>query len=480
MNGLTITVKESGWLQVGHRHPTDAAAQEILLASKLGISVCTHLTRFFRFVSSRIGEGAQKSRGLKRVGKVMRYIDSGARDPGQAVASWLGEVLTPDVCALSFQTGFFSADGLVPFRETLERLRDEDLPIVAAVGSNRGATLGEDIEVLSNMIGVPRDRAKLGVVSFSGGLFHPKTYHLRRVDGSQAAYVGSANLTPQGIGALHVEAGIIQDTAEGDAPNILNEIENGVRHWFEDGAEGVEVITGVDDIARIVEEGTLSAKPPPRGPVVAPAETGPKGPVKPSLTPLIVFPGVRLPATSDDSEADEVPIVPAVDTDAAAPAVAHAEAAEEADRLALIAEIPKAGSRWKQANFDLNTFRKFFQVEPGSHESVSLTHVNSLGVPGDLEHRPCVAVRSQNYRFELDAASGIPYPNDGRPIGVFLRTDHRTFFYHLLLPTSDGFDQVEKFLRANYEGRADRVKRIVVNAERLRNAWPECPIWNVT
>jgi hypothetical protein len=41
-------------------------------------------------------------------------------------------------------------------------------------------------------LGLPRQNACLGIVRYDQGFFHPKTYHLRRSDGSQCAYVGSA------------------------------------------------------------------------------------------------------------------------------------------------------------------------------------------------------------------------------------------------------------------------------------------------
>ncbi len=33
----------------------------------------------------------------------------------------------------------------------------------------------------------------------------------------------------------------------------------------------------------------------------------------------------------------------------------------------LIAEIPRSGNRWKQANFDIDTFQNFFGATPGDN-----------------------------------------------------------------------------------------------------------------
>ena len=54
----------------------------------------------------------------------------------------------------------------------------------------------------------------------------------RRNDGSQAAYVGSANLTPAGIGGQNVEAGLIIDTRQGNFPAVLDAVAGSVNSWF--------------------------------------------------------------------------------------------------------------------------------------------------------------------------------------------------------------------------------------------------------
>src|SRR6185436_16305235 len=99
---------------------------------------------------------------------------------------------------------------------SLRRLATANLPAHVLVGSNDGDTLQADIAQLFALMGLPRTGAQLGVVSYGGAFYHPKTYHLRRDDGSQAAYVGSANLSLAGVGSLHVEAGLIVDTRDGD------------------------------------------------------------------------------------------------------------------------------------------------------------------------------------------------------------------------------------------------------------------------
>ncbi|SKB84784.1 hypothetical protein SAMN05660916_02955 [Arthrobacter sp. 31Cvi3.1E] len=145
----------------------------------------------------------------------------------------------------------------------------------------------------------------------------------------------------------------------------------------------------------------------------------------------------------------------------------------------LIAEIPKSGNRWAQANFDLENYVGFFGASAGSQRRISLHHVDSDGVVGEVESRPSVEVASQNYRFELAAARGRAYPENGAPIGVFFRLSTGEFLYSLLLPEDPGYDDVDGLLEANWRGRADRKRRIRCGPEQVRAAWPDSALWGV-
>jgi len=142
-------------------------------------------------------------------------------------------------------------------------------------------------------MGLPRTAAQLGIVNYAGAYYHPKTYHFRRGDGTQAAYVGSANLTGAGIQSLHVEAGVLLDTQRGDPPEVLNAIASSVDEWFTSTRAGLETITGPADVDRLTEARLLSVT---RAPRVRPIEGAgggaePRAP-RPRLQPLIRFPGL--------------------------------------------------------------------------------------------------------------------------------------------------------------------------------------------
>lgn len=137
--------------------------------------------------------------------------------------------------------------------------------------------------------------------------------------------------------------------------------------------------------------------------------------------------------------------------------------------LVLFAEIPRSGNRWNQANFDVNTFETFFGATAGDNsQRILLRNIESERILNDIEVRPSVSVRSQNYRFELEAAAGLPYPTTGRPIGIFIRLSTRMFIYKLFMPDiDDKYDEISDWMNSNWSGRPDRMKRIVVEASKV-------------
>lgn len=153
--------------------------------------------------------------------------------------------------------------------------------------------------------------------------------------------------------------------------------------------------------------------------------------------------------------------------------------------MVLIAEIPQSGPppkhRWKQANFHKEDYTNFFGARvDAANRLVVFRHVNADGTMAEYERdRPPVTVKSRNFRFELAAATGIPYPTNGRPIGVFVRMAVRTFFYRLLLPGDAEHDKVRRILeqKAGPNHRSNRMRAERMTVEELRREWPTSPLW---
>lgn len=223
-------------------------------------------------------------------GSSLRYIDSGTRNPSEALGHWVASQVVAEVRELRWQTGFFSADGLPAFLPVLSALAAADLPVSALIGSNDCETLQAHALTLVSVIGLPRSNARLGIVSYSGSFFHPKVYHFRRNDGSQTAYVGSANLTLQGVTGFHIEAGLLLDTRDGDPPSVLDSIAQAIDGWFSTSRTGLEIVSSSSDVTRLTSAGVLAAAPQPRSPASTGGGAAGTASNRPRLQPLLRFP----------------------------------------------------------------------------------------------------------------------------------------------------------------------------------------------
>lgn len=143
----------------------------------------------------------------------------------------------------------------------------------------------------------------------------------------------------------------------------------------------------------------------------------------------------------------------------------------------LIAEIPKSGDRWQQANFDKQNYELFFEAKVGSERRILLYNIDPSGEVGTVESRPSVQVASRNYRFELAAARGRSYPSTGSPLGVFLKIATGVFLYCLLMPDQAGYDEVSKLLAERWNGAQRAKRRAQCSAEDLKSAWPSSQFW---
>ena len=150
------------------------------------------------------------------------------------------------------------------------------------------------------------------------------------------------------------------------------------------------------------------------------------------------------------------------------------------NQLVLAAEIPKASNRWNQANFDKDSFENYFGATIGDDSiRVLFRHITEDGTLGEIESRPSVSVKSQNYRFELGAAAGLAYPpvEDGRPIAVFVKLNTRTFLYTLCMPGTSCYDELKKFCISQYKGRSEHVMRVKTTVSVIKSAIPQLPLW---
>ena len=403
---------------------------------------------------------------------MVRYIDSGDRSANQVLGDWLGKEASGSLDHLRLQTGYFSLDGLAPLVPVLGNVAAGATSFSCVIGSNEADTLSADVVKTCNLLGMPNTNVNLGVVSFSRGLFHPKVVHVSRSDGSQAAYVGSANLTVAGVNGLNIEAGLILDTTDGDPPVTLQEIAGRVDAWFTGGAPGFFAVTNTKDIATLVAGNVLSGcTTRTRTARTSSSSTPGSGLRRSSLRSLASFAPI-----SSASSTPASPVTGGGGSTTAAPATPAAPVLPATPSELLIAEIG-GGERWKQANFPISIMMNFFGVTPPASSNIELSAIDPSGGVEGVIVTPIVSVKSQNYRIELGSVSGILYPGQSdRPIGVFKRTGAGRFRYRVFFRADAGYGSLETLLASKYSGPLHQLKRYITDSPTLSSAWPSCPV----
>lgn len=147
--------------------------------------------------------------------------------------------------------------------------------------------------------------------------------------------------------------------------------------------------------------------------------------------------------------------------------------------LVLLAEIPIGRNRklkkWCQANFNIETLKSFFGTEPNQKYEVVLRCITNEGLMLDIEKRPVISKKSTNYCFELTPPKDTLYPEDGRPIVVFIKLAVRTFLYMIIMPNDLYHEQLSSKLDQN-RIRADRMARHQLLVKDLMKICRELPI----
>ena len=198
----------------------------------------------------------------------MRYIDSYRRSSDQTLGEWLVEAVAEQTTKVRWQSGFFNSEPLGLIETQLRRVSTAGEGVLALVGSNDGVTTQQSLADLVAVLDLPQPESRVGVVNLDTAIYHPKTFHIERSDGSQAAYVGSANLTGSGA-SLHVEAGVILDTRDGDAEALLTTIGGAVDAWFVDAPQWLHLVNTQADIPPLVASGVVGVSRPVGAPRVS-------------------------------------------------------------------------------------------------------------------------------------------------------------------------------------------------------------------
>lgn len=145
----------------------------------------------------------------------------------------------------------------------------------------------------------------------------------------------------------------------------------------------------------------------------------------------------------------------------------------------LFAEIPKNGYRMSQLNFDKKSFEDFFGATCGENGiyRILFRNINSDGSLKKIEVRQSVSVESHNYRFELDAAKGVIYPQGNeRPIGVFAKVSDRDFLYEIIMPNNQVYQQVASVMNSK-QSNSRALKRLTYICSEIYKDTSDLAIW---
>ncbi|WP_342493217.1 hypothetical protein [Bacillus sp. FSL W7-1346] len=334
-------------------------------------------------------------------------------------------------------------------------------PIISKFLSNNSFTLIVGIDDITNTNTLnklrelsdiyPNLEAKVFCHSDSGSLFHPKFIWFK-IDGEIRLITGSGNLTEKGL-RRNREAFTINYLSK----NVLSAFEDYWNVWI---SENTDNLYNLDDdkVLRIAARNTTKFIRNYR------LETN-------SHEDENTFTDTERENQSQNIERIPSEILEIEDYEAWT---------IEDNPEVLVAEIPNSGNRWKQANFNRSVFESFFGGIAGLNveRRILLRHVGTTGNLEEIEVRPTVSVRSQNYRVELNAAGGLDYPKGGnRPIGIFIKVATRSFIYSLVMPKDVIYNEVLSYLNNNQPRVGNRMRRYLTDVDELRENCSSLNFW---
>ena len=319
---------------------------------------------------------------------------------------------------------------------------------------------------------------KAYVHSAKGSTFHPKFSWFRKANGG-SLILGSGNLTQNGLRYNREAYNVIQYDEEGMAEVIAE--------WDRWYAHSAPFLFDIDDpVVRIKAElnsDSLRAMSAAKT-AIKQASSSPHGKIDLSALymnqpknqiPREKRPPAKTPAAeASPTASDNTPVIADEEFD-----IDTHYWTINRESAVLIAEIPGGGNRWKQANFNKFSFEHYFGATCGKNGEyrILLKSVNPDGSMNATEVRPSVSVASRNYRFELDAANGLKYPQGNeRPIAIFAKVSCRDFIYMLLMPGQEGYNDVMAFIGKSAPPSA-RMRRLQYTAKNVIDSIPDLAIW---
>jgi hypothetical protein len=142
----------------------------------------------------------------------------------------------------------------------------------------------------------------------------------------------------------------------------------------------------------------------------------------------------------------------------------------------LLAQVPKAGGRWKQVHFNMEVARQFFRLSPSDDRRVTLERVDNQRYIHEPIPRPLVLSEvNRNCKIEFDFGDLRDYPDNGVPLLAVLELDVRTFRYLLLTPGDSGYGAMME-LNGDLPSIGRGLPRVMTTLDEVELRWAECPL----
>lgn len=265
------------------------------------------------------------------------------------------------------------------------------------------------------------------------GLFHPKVFIFKKVDGTGTVLVGSNNLTSGGL-KNNTEVSVRLDDLN------ANEITYWEQVWDETNNKQSNIKIITDDMLDTIKESRKKER------------------------------NVR--RRTNRNSGDQILEIENIGTDQII--------SNTTNNNILIRQVPKAGDRVHQVHFTLDIARDYFRfVNTAAARGIRLQQVQPNLTPGPIENRRLVlSPRNRNAKVEVGGARVLltHYPTNGqRPILIFEELEIDFFRYLLLLPGDDGFTELNQHLqRTPVHGNA--LAYDITSLDSLLEMWGNYPV----
>lgn len=292
-------------------------------------------------------------------------------------------------------------------------------------------------------------------------IFHPKIYFFES-DTQASVILGSNNLTKKGL-TQNIEGAIHIKYSKDEGYDLLEQIKNYYLPIFDNNDENLYFLN-TDLIENLVSEGIVKNEIEVRR--MYNNKSINLNSIATNVTNKFVSRTMqRAPVDFNSANIRVQSTVPQATIKNISNAV---EWTINQDNDVLIAQVGGPG-RWKQVNFPISMFVNYFGATAGDNSyNIRIRHIENHRILDEIETRQAVTVASQNYRFEIGAASGLTYPSSDRPIVVFIKVGSNDFIYKLVMPTNNNYNEISKYLNDNYNGPGRNLQRIIKSLDDIK------------